>query len=736
MTDNGTEQINLTKEEAGTINENEKDSVLDKKKWLENAFATSSEKEEKTEHVSNGQRQPASNEMTSDRVKWIEEQAFNETNSGSGAEVTVDDDKVGPISSELTSDRVKWLQEQAFKKDERNSGEDNGEEEAVSNELTTDKIKWLQEQAFKKNETNHKLGENGDDGPESVSNELTSDKVKWLQEQAFKKNTKFNGKEDGDGVAPVSNELTSDKIKWLQEQAFKKDERTSGEDNGEEEPVSNELTSDKVKWLQEQAFKKVERTSGEDNGEEEPVSNELTSDKVKWLQEQAFKKDQATNGEDNDEETVSNELTSDKVKWLQEQAFKNSNAALHEPADVQKKTDHYDDESSDDSYDSEDEDEESIEDQDKEEIPDGTDTDDLYALLAYSKGLVKDRKIEDTPQDKEPENTTIQSDHDNIDEDLSEGSSVSELDDHSESDDDGDDAPHENVVPIPTRESEAQKKEKETQELWALLNYSKVRIATGSTPTADEAKALGISENNEVLLEDSDEEAGGGNKKGADSDLNDSFMTDDSNISDDESEESSLDERDLMDEMNQEDLAATRARALAALERTKDIYGDVDDAEKAQQKKDLKDLTENQMLKSIVLAEEASLCGAEEFTTQEKLSVLDNVRTPPKKPKPKAKTRFGRGRGGNKKRDVDAEVSSFRERARLFLSDTKKKAEQVLENMKETVEKIEKHNEQDLYYGPPSTLRKDSPFKKFVENVSKVEQNHNSKYGNENVLYV
>ena len=464
------------------------------------------------------------------------------------------------------------------------------------------------------------------------------------------------------------------------------------------------------------------------------VSNELTSDKVKWLQEQAFKKNQTTNGEDNDEEPVSNELTTDKVKWLQEQAFKNSNAALHEPEDVQKDTDHYDDESSNDSYDSEDEDEESIEDQDKEEILDGTDTDDLYALLAYSKGLVKDRKIEDSPQDKDPENSTIQSDHDNIDEDLSEGSSVSELDDHSESDDDGDDGPNENVVPISTRESEAQRKEKETQELWALLNYSKVRIATGSTPTADEAKALGISEDNEVLLEDSDEEAGGGNKKGADSDLNDSFMTDNSDISDDESEESSLDERDLMAEMNQEDLAATRARALAALERTKDIYGDVDDAEKAQQKKDLKELTENQILKSIVLAEEASLCGAEEFTTQEKLSVLDNVRTPPKKPK--AKARFGRGRGGNKKRDVDAEVSNFRDRARLFLSDTKKKAEQVLENMKETVEKIEKHNEQDLHYGPPSTLRKDSPFKKFVENVSKVEQNHNSKYGNENILYV
>ena len=79
----------------------------------------------------------------------------------------------------------------------------------------------------------------------------------------------------------------------------------------------------------------------------------------------------------------------------------------------------------------------------------------------------------------------------------------------------------------------------------------RVRIATGSTRTADEVQALRISEDNEVLLEDSDEVAGGGNKEGADSDLDDSFMTDDSNISDNESEQS-LDEQEWTKKIWQE----------------------------------------------------------------------------------------------------------------------------------------------------------------------------------------
>ena len=57
-----------------------------------------------------------------------------------------------PVSNELTQDKVKWLQEQAFAR--KKSKDDGNDIIPVSNELTQNKVKWLQEQAFSKSKGN------------------------------------------------------------------------------------------------------------------------------------------------------------------------------------------------------------------------------------------------------------------------------------------------------------------------------------------------------------------------------------------------------------------------------------------------------------------------------------------------------------------------------------------------------------------------------------------------------
>ena len=658
------------------------ESVVDKKKWLENAFSNG--KEEKKEHDT-AHQSSVSNELTSDKVKWLREQAFNKTSEqNEGGEVV-------PISNELTKDRVRRLEEQAFKKNQKSTDEIEDDEETAS-----------------------------------VSNELTTDRVRWLQDKAFQKNqTKRDGDEEEEEAAPVSNELTTDRVRWLQDKAFQKNQ--TGEDGEEAAPVPNELTTDKVRWLQEQAFQN--HKTGEDGEEAATVSNELTTDRVQLLEEQDF------------QNKKENEVLSSGKAAPDERSNNGDNDSYIEESDAES------------DYGSAHEDEESA--VEAQEIPDGNDNDDLYALLAYSKGRIKDRKIEDDAQDskvrKEEEedeaNHAPTPDGFDLDDDLSEDDdasydSLNGREDDSKDGNDGDDNDNERSneidakLSIDTRESQVKQSKTETDELWALLNYSKVRLATGATPTADEAKALGIREDNVVLVEDSDDEADSDyndeeNASDSDSDLNDSFMTDDSAIS---NGEATMDETEIK---RQDDLAATRARALAALERTKQVYGDVDDADEISQQMDHAYLSEKQLLKSIVLAEEASQSGVKDFKTQEKLAVLDSVPTPTKRRK--GKTRFGRGRGGSMKRDIGGEISSFSQRARVFLSETKKKAGQALDNMKETVEKIEKHNTRGKYYDSSSpgieVRKKDSPFKNFSNNILKVEKMNDEKYGDD-ILYV
>jgi len=765
--------------------------TADKVKWLqEQAF-------NKAETNDAGEGPAVSNELTSDKVKWLQEQAFNKAKQNAAEEgpavskeltsdrvkwlqeqafikAKTNDAEEGPaVSSELTSDKVKWLQEQAFNKAKTN---DAGEGPAVSNELTTDRVKWLQGLAAKDSQKSKNMKE---EAGVAVSHELTADRVKWLQEQAFNK-AKNNPAEEG----PVaSNELTSDKVKWLQEQAFIKAETNDAEEGP---AVSNELTSDKVKWLQEQAFIKAKTN---DAGEGPAVSNELTSDKVKWLQEQAFNK--AKTNDAGEGPAVSSELTSDKVKWLQEQAFKNDNI-------LPIKQKHDDDSHSANESESESESEPEDSFTDAADMPEGNDTDDLYALLAYSKGRVQDRKLDvSTEENDQLDQNNVSSNRDDqelqddaLDDDLSEESSVSHesidglMDDYDDAVEETENASipthtvslasdsHSNVdasstpiagnhgekIATSTRDYRKQQKKKETDELWALLNYSKVRLATGATPTVDEAKALGMSHDSEVLeSDDSDNEAQHKNvnvnvnvpqaqegKHG-----NDKDSDDDGSLDSDASDESSLgdDELNMSIEINHEEIAASRARALAALARTNDVYGgmyDDDDVEtnlnsiaNSQSPRGAMTLTEQQMLKSIALAEEESLRGASEFSTRKKLSILDKVRTPKK---------FGRGRGGNMDRDVTAEVSSFKEKARSFWNVSKKKAEQAMKDIRTNVAKVEKQtqnhtpNNNSVNAGLPSAgirLKDDSPFrneaspfKRFSTNIAKVEKMNDEKYGN------
>ena len=81
------------------------------------------------------------------------------------------------VFNKLTVDKVKWLQEQAFQTKKDHSDSDAVQDEVVSNELTSDKAKWLQEEAFKNDHVEHiprKQQDNNDqeeEEEESAANE-------------------------------------------------------------------------------------------------------------------------------------------------------------------------------------------------------------------------------------------------------------------------------------------------------------------------------------------------------------------------------------------------------------------------------------------------------------------------------------------------------------------------------------------------------------------------------------
>ena len=652
-----------------------------------------------------------------------------------------------------------------------------------------------------------------------VSSVSTNDRIKWMQEKAFPKSRDLN---DNHGPEPTINdvnstELTSDKVKWLQEQAFHKTQNQSQPPN----VISNELTTDKVKWLQEQAFSKQKHQHNEGAT---LVSNELTTDKVKWLQEQAFHKQQNTNIQKDEAlaKSVSNELTTDKVRWLQEQAFPKKNTDMppsnlgQQQQQQKNEQQHLSDDDFDSANESQDESESDEESQEElfvdaaSDMPQGQDTNDLYALLAYSKGRIQDRNLEvegddnndddddgqDQDEDQDDHNNGIQqeqshqhskseSNHE-LDDDLPEDSSISHesfdgLDDDNDDNRGNDSAVKEespntdttnsttnsttntvadtvadtdpNRIAMSTRDFRKQQKQKETDELWALLNYSKVRLATGATPTNEEAQALGMSHDNDVMGTSDREDIGESTEvrkvpptSEYDHNRDDYSDRDEDSFDSDASDGSSSEDVDgdnelnMSTEINHHEIAASRARALAALERTKNIGMDNDhDAvsnlrPKTKSQSPVKTgvggagmLTEQQLLKSIALAEEEARNGATEFSTRNKLSLLDKVKTP------NFKRGRGRGNEGGANRDVTVEVNNFKEKARIFWKDSKKKAEKTMKDIKANVAKVEKQPKNQMHKGLPSAgvrLKETSPFKNFSQNIAKVEKMDQEKYGN------
>ena len=595
------------------------------------------------------------------------------------------------------------------------------------------------------------------------------------------------------------------------------EKKTDDEIHDTNSAASTELTADKVKWLQEQAFQKKNyncKANDDYNEAGAHISNELTGDKVKWLQEQAFTKKNAKN--QNEEpvvlDPISNELTGDKVKWLQEQAFpkKNTHAGTcsaditksgqqQQPNEPKQQLSEDDFDSADESQDESESDEESQEESFADtvsDIPQGKDTDDLYALLAYSKGRIQDRNLleegnvdddeDDVEQAQEQNRQHDPSDGENdddheLDDDLSQDSSVShesfdgldDVDNNNDDDYDNDNAVKEESpntdtanstsasaavntntnegigIATSTRDFRKQQKQKETDELWALLNYSKVRLATGATPTNAEAQALGMSQEESTAVRKSPVTSEHlGDRDHDDDDSYDSKASDDySSLGDDDNDDSDDDE--LLITINQEEIAATRARALAALARTKDIGMDDDHDAMSNLRPMAKSqspgktgsgggsgmLTEQQMLKSIALAEEEARNGATEFSTRKKLSILDKVKTPTFQRVVEGSRGRGRGGGGGANRDVVVEVNNFKEKARSFWNDSKKKAEKAMKDIKANVARVERQskNQTPNDNGMNSAgirLKEDSPFQKFSQNIAKVEKRDEEKYGN------
>ena len=124
-------------------------------KWLqEQAFAKKERIQRLKKKDEELQLTSSTNDLVTSQAQWLQ-----------GAFVKKEmprDKEDAPMTTELTSDKVKWLQEEAF------SNESEEVTEVVSSqELTTDKVKWLQEKAFPNNVT-------PSDGPEFTPSELNN----------------------------------------------------------------------------------------------------------------------------------------------------------------------------------------------------------------------------------------------------------------------------------------------------------------------------------------------------------------------------------------------------------------------------------------------------------------------------------------------------------------------------------------------------------------------------------
>lgn len=399
-------------------------------------------------------------------------------------------------------------------------------------------------------------------------------------------------------------------------------------------------------------------------------------------------------------------------------------------------------------------------------------------------------------------------------------------------------------------------KDQNNDEIWALLNYSKVRLATGTTPRAADArdnnnkKKARNDGNDDVISDESYQQQGngGGMEESDNFDRNnsDSGNDDDDNGNDDgsfpsgdgedgiphprrpfhdqtlvqqimikknvvndelendndfdehedvgvdvddddiyseddkEEEEEEVVEEDEEDDDDEEEIdhaeiAASRARAMAALARTRDLYGTMEDDDMIENDANeynvtgrreyqntttmstpisvatahgSETLTEKQLLKSMALAEREAQRGASDFSTTKKLHLVNQMSTP------KGKDGFGgirfhgkqqKNLEGRNKKDlaIGSEIKKIGQRAQGLWNVSKMRAEKAVKEIKMNVAKIErrqqKHSIRATTIAAAGTsprsrqqeLNKDSPLKKFTDTIAKVERMNEQKYGHE-----
>jgi hypothetical protein len=134
------QRIQRLREKQGDLKDQSSKSnqlTVDKAKLPEGTFI-------KNEKSIDEKDSPISRAVPGNKVLWLQEETF-----------ALDSEKRTEdfVGQELTTDKVKWLQDRAFVKEAHS--EDN--EVFVSQELTTDKVKWPQEKAFPTKETEDKL---------------------------------------------------------------------------------------------------------------------------------------------------------------------------------------------------------------------------------------------------------------------------------------------------------------------------------------------------------------------------------------------------------------------------------------------------------------------------------------------------------------------------------------------------------------------------------------------------
>ena len=673
------------------------------------------------------------------------------------------------VSKELTQDKVKWLQEQAFQKKSQKEGEEK-KEILISNELTQDKVKWLQEQAFQKSSSSNDHEQGLDNVV--ISNELTQDKVKWLQEQAFQKSSSSNDHEQDLDNVVISNELTQDKVKWLQEQAFPKlkndhlfHNETIDNNAGHQSPPPpqdrNNIQEERIAFgAENKEVEEVEEKSEhrketidchekEDNGNNKDLYALLNASKARLAATQ--EKYLSSKDEDEDDDSCFDDDDDDDDDNTNTHSKSSHNGILQKSND---RHDHF-------------------------HIP-------TEVGISHDEVCIEESLTLEDGANNNSSNSNINSNHNynhkeikgetiTVDGNDSDNNNISglldDVDDSGGGSDDG-------IAAISTIEKKLsppamtkneigrQQKQNDNKELWALLNYSKVRLATGSTPTASEAKTLGISGDNALTPTDSKEDRGIGNEEyhNDDDGEDDGSLDEEDSISIDLTEDGririsnengigSFNDRDLSFDESNHDIFITpsksihternenndarrndnendfRARALAALAMASSR--DIGSGNKCS---DEGSLSEKQLLQSILLAEEASQSGVTEFATKDKMSFLDsiNIGTPRRDdgrdsalPKTE-KTKFWNGIMKKKNQNIGVEQhrNVLGERTRNFFALTKVKAEKAMNDIKGNIAKAEDH---PRHHQKPSTAPL-SPLQDLKERIAKVDQMYAEKY--------